>query len=73
MSAGSFGMRTEGHIVLREKGLVRTQTFGIQINVHSSDEFISSVPPFHESEIVDVEQTHPPKMNMYRFLTTSAR
>ena len=73
MSAGSLCVRTEGHIVLREKGLVRPQTFGIQINVHSSNDFISSVPPCDYSEIVDVEQTHPPKMNMYRFLTTSAR
>ena len=50
MSAGRFCMRTEGHVVLREKGLVRTQTFGIQIKIHSSGDFISSVPPCHDSE-----------------------
>ena len=66
-------MRAEGHVVLREKGLVRTQTFGIQIDIHSLNDFISSLPPCHDSKIMNVEQTHPPKMNMYRFLTTSAR
>ena len=66
-------MRMEGHVVLREKGLVRTQTFGVQINIHSSNDFISRVPPCQNSGIVNVDQTHPPKMNMYRFLTTSAQ
>ena len=72
-NAGGIRVRAEGNVMLGKEGLIRTQAFGIQICIHPLIHRISISYDWSNPPAGNAERTHPPKTNMYRFLTASAR